>query len=50
MRVVRGTLVLMNVQKRRLQERKRQHQIHQDGNARPHTFIVAPGQSDQLFD
>lgn len=40
MRVVLGTLVLMNVQKRRLQERKRQHQVHQDGNARTHTHIV----------
>ena len=33
-------LVLMNVQKRRLHEGKRQDQIHQDGNARPHTHIV----------
>jgi len=39
-RMVRGTLVLMNMQKRRLQERKRQHQVHHDGNARPHTYIV----------
>jgi hypothetical protein len=36
-RVIRGTLVLMNVQKRRLQERKRQHQVHQYGNNGPHT-------------
>jgi len=49
-RVVLSTLVPMNVQKRRLQERKRQHQVHQDGNARSHTHIVPPAHSDQLFD
>jgi hypothetical protein len=49
-RVIRGTLVLMNVQERRLQERKPQYQVHQDGDARPHTLIVAPAKSDQLFD
>jgi hypothetical protein len=42
-RVVLSTLVLMNVQKRRLQEHKRQH--HQDGDARPYTHIVAPAKA-----
>jgi hypothetical protein len=42
-RVVLGTLVLMKVQKRRLQELKRQH--HLDGDARPDTHIVAPAKA-----
>jgi hypothetical protein len=33
-------LVFMNVQKRRLHEGKRQHQIHQNGDTDPHTYIV----------
>lgn len=40
-RMVPGTLVLMNVQKRRLQKRQRQHEIHHYGNQTPHTDIVA---------
>jgi hypothetical protein len=39
-RMVLRALMLMNVQKRCLQKRKRQHQVHQDGYARPHTHIV----------
>ena len=39
-RMVLRALVLMNVQKRRLQERKREHEVHQHGNARLHTHIV----------
>ncbi|RZU43694.1 hypothetical protein BDD14_5391 [Edaphobacter modestus] len=48
-RMVFRALMPMNVQKRRLQERKRQHQVHQDGNARPHTHIVTPAHSNQLL-
>jgi hypothetical protein len=33
-------LMLMNVQKRRLDEGKRQHQVHQDGDTEPHTHMV----------
>jgi len=33
-------LMLMNVQKRRLDETKRQHQVHQYGDTGPHTHIV----------
>jgi hypothetical protein len=39
-RMVFRTLMLMNVQKRRLQKRKRQHEGHQVGDARQHTLIV----------
>ena len=39
-RMVLRALVLMNVQKRRLQERKRENEVHQYGDARPHTHIV----------
>jgi hypothetical protein len=48
-RMVLRALMLMNVQKRRLQERKRQHQVHQDGNARSHTHIVPLAHSNQLL-
>ena len=33
-------LMLMNVQKRRLHKGKRQHHVHQNGDAEPHTHIV----------
>ncbi len=46
-RVVLGALVLMNMQKRRLQERKRQHQVHQHGNARSHPHIVPFNRQDR---
>ena len=32
--------MLMNVRKRRLDEGKRQHQVHQDGDTGPHTHIL----------
>jgi hypothetical protein len=35
--------ILMNVQKRCLDECKRQHQVHQDGDTELHTDIVAFG-------
>ena len=35
-RMVLCTLMLMNVQKRRLNDQKRQHQVHQDGDATLH--------------
>jgi len=39
-RMVFRALMLVNVQKRRLKKRKRQHEVHQYGNERPHTHIV----------
>jgi hypothetical protein len=38
--MVLRTLMLMNVLERRLQERKRQHEVHQEGNARSHRPIL----------
>jgi hypothetical protein len=39
-RMLLRALVLMNVLKRRLQERKRQHEVHQDRNASSHRHIL----------
>jgi hypothetical protein len=47
--VILGALMLMNVQKWRLQERKRQHQVHQHGNARSHTHIVRQPARQVIF-
>jgi len=41
-RMVFRALMRMNVQKRGLHKCKRQHEVHQDGNAGPHTHIVPP--------
>jgi hypothetical protein len=39
-RMMLRTLVLMNVQKGRLEKRQSQQEVHQYGNATPHTNIV----------
>jgi hypothetical protein len=39
--------MLMNVQKRCLQEGKHQHQAHRDGNEEPHSQIVTLGQFER---
>ena len=36
-RMILCALMLMNVQKRRLQKHKRQDEVHHDGSAQPHT-------------
>jgi hypothetical protein len=41
-RMVLRAFMLMNVQKRGLHKRKRQHEVHQDGSEVPHTRIVSP--------
>jgi len=40
-RMVLGAFMLMNVLKRRLQERQRQHEVHKNGNAGSHRHILS---------
>jgi len=48
-RMVLGAFMLMNVLKRRLQERQRQHEIHKNGDAGSHRHILSTYHSSVRF-